>query len=425
MPKELKIMQDPNPQQKDVRDLNLKYPHLASALSAILLALGAIAYGIVYAQSLEQKYIHTLAPLMLPQANIGSALQEAGFQQSDLLMVYGSSELLVENQTMYGAPQFFQYYPTGFDVYEIANVADTSLNIAQDLAAIGPKLRGRKVVFSFTPAMFIKQLDPLAYAGNFSLLHANALIFNSYLNLETKRIAAQRMYHYPDTLDDDLVLQFAVQELNCGCWYGSYLYDLTVPLGQLDTWIIQLQDHWEILNYIWRHPKSSLQVIRKSRQIDWSKQIAQALIIQKIYSNNNPYGIDNRNWKIKYSQILTTPKAPGSADPEFIQMLNDSKEWTDFDLSLQVLKELGAQPLILSRPLDGPVLDAMGISWQARREFYVKLQNTVAPYGFPLVDFVNYDSDRYFSLDEGSHTSREGWVYVDMNLDAFFHGQIH
>ncbi|MFZ1043118.1 MAG: D-alanyl-lipoteichoic acid biosynthesis protein DltD [Anaerolineales bacterium] len=402
-----------------------KHSHSISALLAVLLALGILAYGTAYAQSYENKYVHALAPLMLPQSNVGSALQQAAFQQPDLLVVYGSSEMLNET-TQYRAFQFFQYYPTGFDVYEVAKSGATSLDIAQDLAAIGSELRGKKVVFSFTPTMFnALEVSPLAYAANFSLLHANALIFDLYLSLETKQTAAQRMNDYPDTLDDDPVLLFAVQQLACKCWYGPSLYALSLPLGQINTWIIRLQDHWEVLNDIWSIPNLNPQVVRKPEQINWSRQIVQALMAEKRHSNNNPYGIDNGLWKWSYKRKLRFPKKPGSANSQFLQNLDDSKEWTDFDLVLQILKEMGAQPLILSRPIDGPVWNAMGVSRPARLVYYAKLQSAISPYGFPFVDFANHDGDHYFSIDLSSHTSREGWAYVDQTLNAFFHGQIY
>ena len=378
---------------------------------------------------------------MLPQSNIGSALQQAAFQQPDLLVVYGSSEMIFNDAptmmnygssrvsiggTPYGASQFFQYYPTGFNIYEIANGGISSLNIAQDLAAIGPELRGKKVVISFTPTAYHKaDIGPQAYSGNFSFLHANALIFNPYLSMKTKKIAAQRMNDFPDTLNNDLVLQFAVQRLSSGRWYGRYLYYLSWPLGQVDTWVIRLQDHWEVLNYIWNHPNLNLQVIHKPEQIDWSKQIAEATMTEAMYSNNNPYGIENDLWNAYYSELLTHPQKPGSVDYKFIQNLINSKEWTDFDLTLRVLEEMGAQPLILSRPLNGPIWNAKGVSRWVRKQYYVKLQNEVSPYGFLVVDFANYDGDGHFSIDQWSHMSRQGWAYVDMTLDTFFHGQIH
>lgn len=425
-----------------IKVLNPKYSHLISVLLASLLAFGTLILGTVYAQTLEQKYVHALAPLMLLQSNVGSALQQAGFQQSDLLMIYGSSEILVGDKPMvlvygnssqvmmestpYGASQFFQTYPTGFDVYEIAKGGATPLNIAQDLASIGTELRGKKVVLSFTPTLFdAEQVASSAYSGDFSLLHANALIFDPHLSLETKEIAAQRMNEYPETLNRDLILKFAVQHLNCRCWYQPYLYEMTWPIGQLDTWIIRLQDHWEVLSYIWSKPTLSAQVSHVPKQIDWSEEISRAVSTEKMYSNNNPYGIENEAWNAYFSKKLNSPQKAGSADYAYLQKLNDSKEWIDFDLALRVLQELGAQPLILSRPLNGPIWSAVGLSQWARKQYYAKLQDAVSPYGFPVVDFANHDGDRYFSLDQGSHTSREGWVYVDMTLDEFFHEQIH
>ena len=294
------------------------------------------------------------------------------------------------------------------------------------MAAIGPELRGKKVVFSFTPSMFnAAEVNSQAYAANFSLLHANALIFDLYLDLETKQTAAQRMNDYPDTLNDDAVLQFAVQQLACRCWYGSTLYVLSLPLGQINTWIIRLQDHWDVLNYIWSVPNLNPQVVREPGQINWSKQIAQALIAEQRHSNNNPYGIENGLWNWSYKRKLRFPKKPGSANSQFVQNLDTSKEWTDFDLVLQILKEMRAQPLILSRPIDGPIWSAMGVSRPARLVYYDKLQSTVSPYRFPFVDFASHDGDHYFSVDLASHTSRAGWVYVDQILNAFFHGQNH
>ncbi len=98
MPKKFEIMREQYTNKEDSRGLNPNYAHLTSALLAILLALVVVAYGTIYAQSLEQKYIHALAPLILPQSNLGSALQQVAFQQPDLLMVYGSSELLFEDK---------------------------------------------------------------------------------------------------------------------------------------------------------------------------------------------------------------------------------------------------------------------------------------------------------------------------------------
>ena len=143
--------------------------------------------------------VNTLAPRGLKQGFIGSVLQEAAFGQSDLLPVYGTSEIYNEIDEN-SANQFFQTYPTGFTVFEVASGGVASLEIAQNLAALGPVLKGKKVVISFTPSMFtIPEVDLKAYAGDFSRLHANEMVFSPFISFGLKQRTAARMLDYPDT----------------------------------------------------------------------------------------------------------------------------------------------------------------------------------------------------------------------------------
>jgi poly-D-alanine transfer protein DltD len=93
------------------------------------------------------------------------------------------------------------------------------------------------------------------------------------------------------------------------------------------------------------------------------------------------------------------------------------------DILLRILHELGARPLILSRPMNSPFLQALGISRQAQGVFYKKLHDAVESYKIPIVDFHTYDTDKYFSVDQTSHPSLLGWIYVNQALDAFEHGR--
>lgn len=84
-------------------------------------------------------------------------MQEA-FRQPDLLVVIGSSELLAENGP-YQANHFFQTYPTGFNTFVVARAGMTSLNMAQDIAAVGSQLRGKWVYVN-------QALDAYYHGGN-------------------------------------------------------------------------------------------------------------------------------------------------------------------------------------------------------------------------------------------------------------------
>ena len=400
-------------------------PHLLPALVAILIIIGLLAGGSLYARQQEQRYVNVLAPARLTQADVGSALQEAALRQPDLLPVFGSSEMYRENDEN-SAFSFFKTYPTGFTVFEVAVSGITSLETAQNLAALEPLLKGKEVVISFTPSMFTStEIGPIRYAGDFSRLHANQMVFSPYLSLMLKQRVASRMLDYPNTFANDPVLGFALQRLASHSPMDILLYYLSVPVGWLQTQVIRLQDHWEVLSWIFSRPQDLAPVQRQVYAINWQAEIAKAKTLQSRLTTLNPYGIENPDWNDHYKRTLEKKVAPGSGDDYFIQKMSNSKEWQDLDILLSVLKEAGAQPLILSRPLNGTLWNAMGVSAAARRVYYDRLEKTVQPYGFPLVDFANQDTNRLFSIDLLSHTSRVGWIYVDHVLDDFYHGKIH
>jgi D-alanine transfer protein len=398
----------------------MKRQHLVSVLFALLLVAGALAGGLVYARQQEARYIHVMATQVIDQMTIGEAWQRAAFQQPDLLVIYGSSELLKETGP-YQALKFFHTYPTGFDTVEIARGGINSLNLAQDLAAVGPDLRGKKVVISFTPTMFITTMTGEgSYDGNFSQIHADEFIFNTQLNWELKQTAAKRMVQYPKTLLKDPILQFALERLIKGTALDRFMYYVDLPLGKLEIEVERLQDHWEVLNYIWTHPHMNPIMPHQPASIDWKDLAVKAEEAYKQESNNNSYGIINHIWTDKLSAIVARGSTK-SSEKTFLRDMQISQEWVDLDILIKTLVELGAEPLVMSRPFNGAFWDSQGVTIKDRNVYYDKLDSIVAPYNIELIEFKDHDEDRNFNIDSSSHTSPKGWVYVDQALDAFYH----
>jgi D-alanine transfer protein len=252
-------------------------------------------------------------------------------------------------------------------------------------------------------------------------LHANELIFSPYISYSLKQRFAVRMLDYPKTLTNDPLLAFALHRLANPSLGQSLLYYLSMPAGQLQTQVIRLQDHWAVLNWMVSHPQDLKPVQRKTYTIDWKAQLASAENLQSYLTSSNPYGIANNVWGSDLGNKFGVGQPPGSEDPYFLHDLANSKEWIDFDILLSALKETGAQPLILGRPFNGMILTGLGDSATVRQVFYTMLQKAVQPYGFILVDFADQDTNRLFSIDQFSHTSRVGWIYVDQALDVFYH----
>ena len=232
-----------------------------SNLAAASIALGTVAFLLLAAAVagayLERRYVHVLAPILFLQKTQGIEMQKVAFAQSDLLPLYGSSELVVSAANK--ATDFFQTYPTGFGVFSVGKPGSASLILLQKLAAMGSDLRGKKVAISISPTYFFRQDVPVAYYnGNFSLLQAGEIIYSPHLSFDLKRDVARRMLQYPKTLEKSALLAFTLRQLASDSLMNRVMYYGTVPLGLLENGILRIQDHCETLLYIlkrvWRLP---------------------------------------------------------------------------------------------------------------------------------------------------------------------------
>ncbi len=397
-------------------------PYLVAALLTLALLAAILIGGIWYVGSIERQYIHALAPYIFLQKNQGSALQREAFRQPDLLPVYGSSELGIDDP--YNASNIFKNYPTGFAVFPIGMDDTEPLIITQKLAAVGGDLRGKKVVISLSAIFFSSATyHARSYLGNFSRLHAMELAYSTDLQLALKQDVARRMLQYPKSLEKEPLLKFALEKLVDGSPASLALYYASLPFGKLQTFVYELQDHWETLAHIRSKPKRNPNVAHRPQTLDWAALRVQATEAYKQHANNNLLGMDNLIFNQIRDRLIAAEDS--TSDEVFLGIVERSTEWTDLDLLLRELKDLGAQPLITCMPMKGIYNDYHGISSNARQIFYQKLREAVGKYGMPLVNFQDHDPDKYFLIDPSDHLSSKGWIYYDQTFDAFYHDALH
>jgi D-alanine transfer protein len=397
-------------------------PHLASAVFTIVFfGFGLISVDIS-ARWLTAHYIQPLAPGIFDQKNHGILLQKEAFAQPNLLPIYGSSELVRPSQ--YHVIELFQNYPTGFAVFPVGDLGTPPLIFVESLAGVGADLRGKKVVISLSPIWFTSHeaLRKDTYIGNFSTLQAGEVAFSTELSLELKQQLARRMLYYPQTLDRDPLLRFALEKLADGSPFSLVLYYAVFPLGKLENLMLGIQDDVHMIVYIVRKRGMNPIVPHQPASFDWQALATKAEQDYQKQSNNNPFAINNDWWNQFYNYLKKLENS--SNDQQFLEATKVAEGWTDLDLLLQELKELGAEPLILSMPIHGPFFDYMGVSSQARMAYYQKLRQVAKSYGVPEVDFAEHDGDKYFFKDQTSHPSPKGWVYIDQVLDSFYHGTL-
>ena len=368
-------------------------PHLKSALIACAIVITILCSGRMLAIHLERKTVHSIAPKDFFIKNQGLAFERAAARKPDILLLYGSSELIdpIPNR----ASDFFASAPTGFQVCPVGKAGATSLIILQKLGALGTELRGRKVAISLSASSFlIPAARPDYYAGNFSPIAASNIFFGNAIDFDLKAAIARRMLQFPDTLAEDGLVELAAKRFASGRPLDRIVLMAIWPLGKLQNIMLDLQDHFEALVYIlsggrpvpeWLRPAHSHTVyVRKS------------------------VGTDDQSF-----DTIRPAK-----DRRFRDRIASSTEWTDVELLFRTLAEIKAEPLVLSMPFDAYA--ARGISHSTRELYYDRMRELAERYHFPVIEFEQRDADPRFLIAHREHPTSRGWMVYNRALDDFF-----
>jgi D-alanine transfer protein len=383
--------------------------HLHAFFTAAAVTAVVLAGWLQICLRLERRDVHEVALDLTNPKTQGIALQQAAIARDDLLLLYGSSELVKD--VPYRATEFFAGYPSGFRVFPVGKEGTVALATLQKLAALGPHLRGRKVALSLSPSFFLEpQVSPEFYAGNFSALQAHELAFSGALSPALKRDAAARMREYRDTLRGEWVLGFALDRLAADTAVDHALYGAVWPLGKLCGWVGRAQDHFEAGLEILEAADPADPRPGRAAGIKWAEVMRRATELGR----KNAPGRDPR--------VVVRPR--GSRDRDFVANFRHGDEWEDFELILRTLQEMGAKPLLIAMPLHGVDLEASGVSAQARKAFGDHLEAVAGRYEMPLVYFEQFEGDTSFFADHQDHPGARGWALYNQTLDAFFHGQL-
>jgi D-alanine transfer protein len=392
-------------------------PHLTSALIACAITCGILFGGRVLAIHLESKTIHETAPRDFWIKNQGLAFQRAAAHAPDILLLYGSSELIdpIPNR----ASDFFSSEPSGFQVCPVGKGGATSLNILQKLAALGSDLRGRKIAVWVSPSSFFKPDVKLElYAGNFSWAAASGTLFGNSLDFELKSEIARRMLQFPDTLAKAPLLQLAATSLASGEVVDRMVLMAIWPLGKLQNLILDLQDHFAALVYIFSGDRSTIPK-RELRRFELSSHSAPDNTRHRLRELVSPGALSNSGPELV--QTHTLEARDFNRDAAFRARIATANEWTDLELLLRTAAEIGAHPLVVSMPIDTTRDDLRGVSRLGRQVYYDGMSELARRYHFPLVQFEDHDGDSTFLIAHREHPTAKGWQYYDRALADFFH----
>lgn len=215
---------------------------LLSAVLAVLVAVGWAQHYRSAATALAGRYVRALAAQNLPFKAQTLTLQRAALAETDILPLYGTSELYCCAGN-FNAGTFFFNAPTGFAVFNVGYPVTEDLFWAETFGALGNELRGRRLVVSdsawFTSAGGI---SPQAYAHTYSPTIALVFAYDSPLPAGLRAGVARRMLAFPKTLAGQALLTAGLRDLAAGGWRGRAGYLLLDPVGRLAAWVAELRD---------------------------------------------------------------------------------------------------------------------------------------------------------------------------------------
>jgi D-alanine transfer protein len=375
-------------------------PHVSAALVACALPIVILCSGRFLAIYLEEKTIHATAPQDFFIKNQGLAFERAAARAPDILLLYGSSELIdpIPNR----ASDFFSNEPTGFQVCPVGRPGTTSLIILQKVGALGSDMHGRKIAISLAPSWFLKPaIKPDFYAGSFSLPAASRMLFGHALGWNLKAEIAKRILQFPDTLAKGGLLQLAATCFASGRPLDRIVLTAIWPLGTLQNTVIDLQDHFEALVYI----------------LSGGRPFPHWLRLVSLHKAQSPKAPSHDGQRSVTTESLDAVRP--AHDAAFRAQVAAASEWSDLELLFRTLRELRAKPLILSMPIDPYA--ARGISRSARQVYYDKMRELAQQYHFPIIEFEDHDADPAFLIAHREHPTPKGWMYYNRALDDFFH----
>ena len=223
-------------------------PHLFSALIACALPIALLYGGRLLAGYLEEKTIHATAPKDFFFKNQGLAFQRAAARAPDIMLLYGSSELI--DPVPNSASDFFSSGPSGFQVCPVGDAAHRADYLAKAGRTGLRAARPQSCDLVITKLVFTPAVDRYSYAGNFSLPAASGILFGDALDRNLKTEIVKRMSQFPDTLAKSALLQLAAACIASGHPLDRIVLMAVWPLGKLQNTVLDLQDHFEALIYI-------------------------------------------------------------------------------------------------------------------------------------------------------------------------------
>jgi len=345
----------------------------------------------------------------LPETNSGMFLLKQDAQKGDL-MIFGSSELSAK------VPQNPKYmFPNqqlNRDVVLVGQAYVQDLSHAIRVGALSESLKDKKIVFLVSLQWFLgEDIKKEGYQSNFSELQFYSLMNNQNISGDVKRYVCKRASDLTAGESSFVYSKIYADLYQKGDVFSRMALAWLKPYYFLREKVLSLKDKYQSYQMVLLHVEDP---VPRQVTIDWQHEKAKAQAMGKSVCTNNDFFVNDDYYDTYLKDKITKLKNSS----ENVSLL-ESKEWEDYRTLLEVCKGTRIQPYFVFTPTNGWYYDYIGITQKERTNFYDKLNDITAEYGYSCLNLSDKEYEPYF-LKDVMHLGWEGWTYVNEKITEFY-----
>ncbi|WP_061997043.1 D-alanyl-lipoteichoic acid biosynthesis protein DltD [Clostridium sp. ATCC 25772] len=381
-----------------------------------VLSIGFLTGSQIYLKSkLESKYNDNVDKALAKDLSVdkfqGIYIQNKELQNNNL-MLYGSSELSTTFIPQH-PNNFYLDKESNYNISVIGRGHCQSIIHAINTGALNNTSSNKKIAFVLSPQWFTEDgLSKEGFEANFSELQFYKLMNNKNISKELKLKICARIIQFTDESSNLKNIKLYSKLYSNNNIISNIGLGLLKPYYYIKEEALYTLDLKQSLDKINEVKDEESKVNKKP--IDWTSQLEQAVKEGEKAATNNEYGVYDSYFE-KYIKN-DYEKLKGSYKT---LKYTESPEYNDLDLLIEICKETGVKPLLISVPVHSKWYDYCGFDKNNKEEYYEKIREIALKNNIELLDLSEKENEKYVLCDI-MHLGWKGWVYINEEIDQYY-----
>lgn len=364
---------------------------------------------------LEEKDLKPIMNNSLSNIKDKGVIANNYFLQKKDIMMLGSSEL--GHSTKQHPTYYFNTNRSKNGVITIGRAYTQNLQDTTILGSFDPSIKDKKVVLLVSMQWFMDKEGVTShhYQTRFSPTQFYAFLNNPDISKENKIKFANRASKLLIGSEEYKSEAVYAKLYSSDTFVSKVEKVLLAPYFEFREDTVKLKEKGMLYERLVNLPDKKALV--RGKPINWNKEMDQAIVDAKKRVGKNNLCIDKIYYKKNFGKNLDKVRGKYK-DVNLV----DSKEFDDYQLTLDVCNDLGIKPVIVLIPGMDKFYNVTGISKDERYEFYNKAGNLAKQHGFDVIDLRSKENEKYY-LRDVMHLGTKGWVDVCEKLFKEFNQQ--